>query len=283
MNHLDIYRGHLAVLTSQHEKQRLVAPSFKEVLGVELIERALDTDQFGTFSGDIERSASPLDTAIAKARLGMKESGLPRGVASEGFIGPDPFIPFVISDIEHLVWVDAERDIVVSESYRSLDIRTASTRTFVGADLSDFLQRADFPRHRLIVKAENSSPFFCAKGIGSVQALEAAISECSHRSETGAVIVESDLRAHCSPSRQVNIAATARLLALRISTHCPECHTPGWGKVGVERGLLCRDCSSFVEQAVRGDEMGCVKCDFKKLELRAESRADPAICDWCNP
>jgi len=283
MNHLDIYRGHLAVLTSQHEKQRLVAPSFKEVLGVELIERALDTDQFGTFSGDIERSASPLDTAIAKARLGMKESGLPRGVASEGSIGPDPFIPFVISDIEHLVWVDAERDIVVSESYRSLDIRTASTRTFVGADLSDFLQRADFPRHRLIVKAENSSPFFCAKGIGSVQALEAAISECSHRSETGAVIVESDLRAHCSPSRQVNIAATARLLALRISTHCPECHTPGWGKVGVERGLLCRDCSSFVEQAVRGDEMGCVKCDFKKLELRAESRADPAICDWCNP
>jgi len=201
MNHLDIYRGHLAVLTSQHEKQRLVAPSFKEVLGVELIERALDTDQFGTFSGDIERSASPLDTAIAKARLGMKESGLPRGVASEGSIGPDPFIPFVISDIEHLVWVDAERDIVVSESYRSLDIRTASTRTFVGADLSDFLQRADFPRHRLIVKAENSSPFFCAKGIGSVQALEAAISECSHRSETGAVIVESDLRAHCSPSR----------------------------------------------------------------------------------
>ena len=283
MNHLDIYRGHLAVLTSQHEKQRLVAPSFREVLGVELLERALDTDQFGTFSGDIERSASPLDTAIAKARLGMKESGLPLGMASEGSVGPDPFIPFVISDIEHLVWVDAERDIVVSESHRSLDIRAASTRTFVGAELGDFLQRADFPRHRLIVKAENSSPLHCAKGIGSAQELEAAITECSSYSATGAVIVESDLRAHCSPSRQANIAAAARLLALRISTHCPDCHTPGWGKVGVERGLLCRDCSSFVEKAVRADVLGCVKCDFKKLEPRAESRADPAICNWCNP
>ena len=283
MNHLDIYRGHLAVLTSQHEKQRLLAPSFREVLGVELIERALDTDKFGTFSGDIERSASPLDTALAKARLGMKVSGLPRGVASEGSIGPDLFIPFAISDIEHLVWVDAERDIVVSESYRSLDIRAASTRTFVGAELGGFLQRADFPRHRLIVKAENSSPLFCIKGIGSAQELEAAITECSRHSATGAVIVESDLRAHCSPSRQANIAAVARLLAVRISTHCPECRTPGWGKVGVERGLLCRACSSFVEQAVRGDLLGCVKCDYKKLELRVESRADPAICNWCNP
>ena len=282
MSHFDTYRGHLAVLSSQHEKQRLVAPSFREVLGVELIERTLDTDQFGTFSGDVERSASPLDTAIAKARLGMKESGLPLGMASEGSIGPDPFIPFVISDIEHLVWVDEERDIVVSESYRSLDIRAASTRTFTGAELGDFLQRADFPRHRLIVKAENSSPLFCIKGIGSAQELEAAITECSRHSATGAVIVESDLRSHCSPSRQANIAAVARLLAVRISTHCPECRTPGWGKVGVERGLLCRVCSSFVEQAVRGDVLGCVKCDFKKLELRVESRADPAICDWCN-
>ena len=283
MNHLDIYRGHLAVLTSQHEKQRLLAPSFREVLGVELIERALDTDQFGTFYGDIERIASPLYTALAKARLGMKESGLPRGVASEGSIGPDLFIPFAISDIEHLVWVDAERDIVVSESYRSLDIRAASTRTFVGAELGGFLQRADFPRHRLIVKAENSSPLFCIKGIGSAQELESAITSCARHSATGAVIVESDLRAHCSPSRQANIAAVARLLAVRISTHCPECRTPGWGKVGVERGLLCRACSSFVEQAVQGDLLGCVKCDYKKLELRVESRADPAICNWCNP
>ncbi|MFU0507935.1 hypothetical protein [Pseudaminobacter sp. NGMCC 1.201702] len=44
---------------------------------------ALDTDVLGTFTGEIPRAGSTREAAIAKARLGMAATGLPRGIVSE--------------------------------------------------------------------------------------------------------------------------------------------------------------------------------------------------------
>jgi hypothetical protein len=38
----------------------------------------------GTFSGEIERELTPLETLQKKIRMGMEELGLPLGIASEG-------------------------------------------------------------------------------------------------------------------------------------------------------------------------------------------------------
>jgi len=50
----------------------------------------VDTDQFGTFTGEVARTGAPADAARAKARLAMSVTGLPYGLASEASYGPLP-------------------------------------------------------------------------------------------------------------------------------------------------------------------------------------------------
>ena len=92
------------VLTSKHKKLILIQPAFQEIAGLTVVEQDLDTDLLGTFSGEVERAFPQLETAIRKAELGLIKTGANLGLASEGSIGPDPLIPFAISNIEHMVW-----------------------------------------------------------------------------------------------------------------------------------------------------------------------------------
>jgi hypothetical protein len=277
------YRKRQALLTSKHHKLDLIAPAFQEFVGLHLQEEALDTDQLGTFSGEIERYLPPLETAIAKARLGMRERGLSLGIASEGSIGADPMVPFITSDIEHLVLVDDEREIVISEVYRSLNIRAARIEATPGQDLSEFLERSDFPSHALIVRPREGEASQVVKGITALAQLQTAIASCANASKTGYVVIESDLRAHHSPSRRRNIEAVARALAARTSRLCPQCHAPGWGRVGYEKGVRCGVCTTLIPEALRQVLLGCVRCDeVQKGEIVSEV-ADPSICPRCNP
>ena len=277
------YRGRQALLTSKHHKLELIAPAFQQSVGLHVDEVPLDTDQLGTFSGEIERHLPPLETAIAKARLGMSERGTSLGIASEGSIGPDPLVPFITADIEHLVLVDDERGIVISEVYRSLDIRAAQIEIAPEADLSEFLARADFPHHALIVRPREGDTSRVIKGITDLAQLHTAIASCAKESRTGFVVIESDLRAHHSPSRGRNIEAVARALAARVSRLCPQCHTPGWGRVGYEKGLRCGTCNTLIPEAIKQELLGCVLCDHKEAGEIVAQVADPSICPQCNP
>jgi hypothetical protein len=277
------YRGKRAVLATKHEKLPLVAPAFAEEFGLEVVSEEVDTDQLGTFTGEIERTLPPVETAVAKARLGIQESGLALGIASEGSIGADPLVPFLTSDIEHMVLVDAERGIVVTEVHRSLEITAVRAEVAVGQNLEEFLQRADFPRHRLIVRPRRGDSGSVTKGIATLYELESAIALAASTSSTGFVVVESDLRAHHSPSRQRNIEHVAQLLATRVSHLCPECRAPGWGRTSYEKGLRCELCNAMIPEAIRQEVLGCVACDFTAYGKVLAERADPSICPRCNP
>lgn len=277
------YSGARIVLASKHKKLELIKPVFDELIGCELFEAELDTDQLGTFTGEIARPAPPKETAILKARLGMKASNTPVGIASEGSIGPDPLIPIIHSDIEHMVLVDDENNIVISEIYRSLDIKAATTTTAPGNDIDDFLRRADFPNHGLIVRPNDKQFANVFKGITDLNHLTDSINSSSEHSTDGLVIIESDFRAHFSPSRQKNIEHLAKLLALRVTQCCPECKCPGWGRVGYAKGLKCSDCGLFNPEVIRQEILGCVKCEYKALGEVLELTLSPARCDFCNP
>lgn len=271
------------VLTSKHKKIDLIKPGFDISVGCNIFELPLDTDQLGTFTGDIARLDPPLETAIKKARLGMSHSGTPLGIASEGSIGPDPNVPFLHSDIEHLVFVDDENEIVISETFRSFDIILFTTTVSPKDDLNQFLQKADFPNHKLIVRPNRSDKSGSIKGIDDQHYLSEAIEKIAEISPGGLVVVESDLRAISSPSRRKNIEQVANLLALRISQLCPKCNLPGWGCVGYEKGLTCSECGSENQLAIRQEILGCVKCEFTKLGKVFASVLSPANCDICNP
>jgi hypothetical protein len=275
------YFGKIAVLPTLHEKDSVIAPIFQSGLGIQVQVASIDTDQFGTFAGEIPRTISQLDTAIAKARAAIASTGIPLAIASEGTIGPNPLIPISSSDLETMVFVDSEQELVIHETYRSEEITTVRKIFGPGDNLDEFLIKADFPAHALIVRTEQSLPIPPLKGIRDKAALIQAIQDLSR--DSGSVIVESDLRASFSPSRMRNIAACAKLLARRIASLCPQCNTAGWGSVSPVFGLPCADCGLNVDSAVIGDQYGCGKCEHRQVFARAATVAEARFCDSCNP
>lgn len=269
MNGAHPYQGITAALATKHAKEKVVAPVFAS-LGISLQVPDIDTDLLGTFSGEIERIGTPKEVALKKARMGMKASGLAYGAASEGSIGPDPVVPFLNSDIECMAWVDEERGIELVEFHRSLDIIAAT-----GSSISEeFLTEADFPNHSLIVKGNGK----VVKGIKDRAELDRAIAEIG-----SSVVIESDLRAHHSPSRMRNIALVTEKLVARISRLCPGCNAPGFGHVDNLFGVICRECKNVEARAIRGEVLGCAKCDYREEISNNKDFIEPAECGYCNP
>ena len=275
------YFGAGAVLATQHEKGQVIAPEFKSLLGMEIAEFQVDTDSLGTFTGEIERIGTAKDAVLTKARLGITESGCPRSLASEGSIGADPIIPFINSDIELIAFIDDELNFQLVESVRSTEIIAATIKAQPSSDLSDFIRRADFPNHKLIVRSDDKPVSFSVKGVDSKQMLEESLQRAFR--DFPEVIIESDLRAHCSPSRMQNIGLAAKKLALRLQRLCPECDAPGWGVVRVIRGLPCSQCGEISEEKVRAEVFGCVKCIFIEEGRPLADSIDPGTCNLCNP
>lgn len=273
------YSGAVAALATMHGKAEVIRPVMFETLGLEVTVCDVDTDAFGTFSGETPRVGTPYETALAKARAGMSAFGSKLGLASEGTIGRDPVFPLGTSDLETMVFIDDELGITVSESVRSLDIVAMSKVISVDEGIDEFLASADFPHHGLIVKSLDSSKV--VKGIINRVALDEAIRSCA--GDDGKVIVESDFRAHFSPSRMRVIAECARVLALRLAQTCPACEAPGWGKVKPLLGMPCGACGRDVALAIRADCNGCVRCDEVEVVERDVKSADPKWCEFCNP
>jgi hypothetical protein len=274
----------VAVLATKHGKLPLIAPPLEEAVGLRVETVAVDTDSLGTFTGDIPRQRPPLETAIAKARLGMSATGHALGLASEGSIGPDPAMPFVDTDQEIVVLVDDDNGIVVWESHSSWDVVAAATSVGAGDDLGPFLSEAGFPDHQLIVRPNIGAVHPIYKGISCIEMLTAAIAECAATAADGLARVETDLRAHACPSRRDVIAAAAQRLAGRIAARCPACGAPGWGRIDILLGVPCAWCGTQVTRQ-RAEIDGCPACEHRETRpvVSPEDRADPGECPNCNP
>ena len=275
------YQGHRAVLSTKHDKLSLVAPPFRLHVGmmVEVVE--VDTDQLGTFTGDIARGRSAWDTAVAKARLGMRAAHSPIGIASEGSIGPHPDGPFINYAVELVVVVDDELGIALGETETSFEIMAVAADVTVDDDIEELFRRGRFPSHAMAVRPADGSTKAIYKGIHSRPELIKAVAECVAVSSNRQARVETDLRAHCCPSRRPIIARAAERLALRLASCCPQCDTPGWGIVRIECGLPCEMCGTLVTNP-RADVFGCAACSATVTVDRAQTVADPVHCDWCD-
>ncbi len=278
------YSGRTAVLATKHEKLSLIGPPIQRAIGLTVEAVAVDTDVLGTFTADIPRKGTPLETAVAKARLGIAATGIPLGMASEGSIGPDPLVPFLVADQEIVVLVDEEAGVSVWETCSSTGIVTATADLGPADDLEPLLSSADFPNHRLIVRPSTGPLRPIHKGIDTVEDLNAAIVECSGAAANGLARVETDLRAHACPSRQPIIGQCALQLASRLTACCPTCGTPGWGRVDVVVGIPCSWCGAKVPRP-RAVIYGCLKCDHRETAplVPPDAEADPGECPFCNP
>lgn len=277
------YAGRWAVLATKHDKLPLVAPPLAAV-GVDVTAVAVDTDRMGTFTGEVPRPGPPLETAVAKARLGMAATGSALGLASEGSIGPHPASPFLTADIEIVVLVDADRDLVVWAAATGLDILAAAQPLDPGGDLQALAGRFDLPAHAVIVRPNQGPPAPLFKGLSALADIAAAVMRCAAASSDRQARVETDLRAHLCPSRRPTIRLAAERLAARLAARCPACTSPGWGPVDALTGLPCDWCGTPTGE-LRAEIDGCPACGHRaeRAVVAAGTTADPGWCPHCNP
>ncbi len=276
------YSGALAALATKHHKLPLIQPALRSSCGLHVVAVEVDTDVLGTFTGDIERDGSPLETAIRKARMGMEASGLSIGLANEGSFGPYIFAPMVIANVEIVVCVDDVRGIVISES--DILVSPPTLHVEVGADdeWEKHIPDHIFPSSGVIVRPVGVyRPI--VKGITDIDTLSAAVSWCAQAHDEGRVIIESDLRAHYHPSRRDVIASAATKLANRLATLCPQCKCPGWGVVRSIDGTPCAVCKCPTRQKLF-DVFGCASCSWEqRVMVNSGMAVDPEFCPMCNP
>ena len=262
---------------TQHGKQHQFAPAFRRVLGAELVTPAVDTDQFGTFAGEVVRTVAPADAARAKARLAMSVSGLPYGLASEASYGP--LTGGLLGHEEILLFCDDVAGIEIVEGHRTTSLPGVS-RPVCRFDEVPTSLLADLPGQALIVRPRGAVGAI-TKGITGVDGLRAAIDAAAAASPDGVALVEPDLRAHHNPSRRLILTGLAEAMACRLATACPSCGAPGFGRVGAEPGLPCRVCEAPTPLRHR-DIHGCAVCGHReRRQIRAA--ADPTDCPACNP
>jgi hypothetical protein len=82
-----------------HGKEQAIAPVLKESLDLYIeVPPEFNSDRFGTFTRDIPRAGSQLESARNKALAAMEVTGSDLGLASEGAFGPHPAMPWVACD-----------------------------------------------------------------------------------------------------------------------------------------------------------------------------------------
>ncbi|OYU34282.1 MAG: hypothetical protein CFE35_16455 [Novosphingobium sp. PASSN1] len=242
----------------------------------------LDTDTLGSFDGRLARTGTAIDTAIAKARLGFAASGQSLALASEGSFGPHPRLPLLAAGIEVLVFIDAERELTLTETLFVERTNFGHRDVPETAALGDWLTRVGFPGHALMVRPLGGAVI--AKGIQDAATLARAVAEAVALSPDRRARVETDMRAHLNPTRMASIRRLGIRLARRIATPCPACAAPGWGQSGVTRGLPCADCGTATEM-IAGIEFRCTACGHAETLSRPDglTHAPPGYCPACNP
>lgn len=275
------YQGITAALPTLHGKERVFAPIFKDALDIEVIPIEVNTDLLGTFSGEIERLDDPSTTSIKKTDLARDAGFGPYLLASEGSIGNHPTIPLLVSDTELVIFRDVEEDLIIEAVHISFDIKAHKIEITPNQNIDDFLVKADFPRHALIVKGKDLSQSPPIKGVRDPQTLDDAIKTIARTSPT--IIVENDFRAHQSPTRMANIGEAAKKLAARITQLCPSCNCPGFGAVGIEHGVRCAECGRLNADAPAREVLGCYRCPEKEIGTIINHEVSADRCIYCNP
>jgi hypothetical protein len=278
------FNGRTLVVATMHGKEKVILPALAARLGVRgVLAPGLNTDLFGTFTGEIPRDGSPLETARRKVLAALNATGASLGIASEGSFGPHPAIPFLAADAELLLLVDRDNglEIVAQEISPDTNYGRKTCRTL--AEVEVFAQRALFPSHALIVHGgEVHRKDLVTKGIADLARLREAAGAVLGRQ--GTVTVETDMRAFHNPSRMRVIAKATEMLLQKLTSPCPACGWPGFVPKEKIAGLPCGWCGEPTSLALALVSR-CDKCDHThKLHYPDGLRkSDPAYCEGCNP
>jgi hypothetical protein len=278
-----MFNGRKLLIATKHNKEQVIAPILEEGLGVHcFVPDNYDSDIFGTFSGEVERKNTAVETVRAKCLAAMAEFDCDLGIASEGSFGSHPSIFFAQADDEFLIFIDKKNDLEIIARELSLD------NNFFGAAISnkemlaDFVSKVQFPSHAIILRSQPDDLTAIIKGITTTSQLEDSFQNLM--SIYGSVYAETDMRALYNPTRMNVIKMATQKLLETITTACPSCKTPGFSITDVKQGLPCSWCSAPTRSTL-SFVYSCKKCSFssEKMHPHQKTTEEPGFCDSCNP
>lgn len=279
--------GETALLATKHGKERVIGPLLEQELGLRIrVPEGLDTDQFSTFSHEIERPGSLLDAARAKIQAAF--ALVPEAqfaLASEGSFGPHPQIPVLPLAREVVVFADRRKSLTVIGRDESSDTNFAQAIVTRASDAGIFAEKMGYPVHGVIVMGcEGGKPAprrMLEKEIVHEAELERAVRAAVER--CGAALIEADMRADRNPLRMRAIERATIDLLERFHRRCPVCGRPDFSVIEHIPGLPCADCKAPT-YIVQREASICRGCGYRRERPATDqAAADPAQCERCNP
>lgn len=277
------FRDRPMIIATNHGKEQVISPLLASRLGVRCsVAESLNTDQFGTFSGEVERLSDQLTTARHKCEAAMDSENMDLAIASEGSFGNHPTLFFAPANEELLLLTDRKNNVEFSVRELFTETNFSSEWVTTEDELLLFAEKALFPSHGLILRTSETSAEHLVKGIVSQEELIHHFKLLKSRSSN--ILVQTDMRAHLNPTRMNNIRLVTEKLVERLNTPCAECGAPGFGIVRSVPGLPCEWCS-FPTPSTLYHEYGCVVCPnsekrFYPYNKQVESAT---YCNYCNP
>ncbi len=277
-----MFEGRDLVVATMHKKEKVIAPILEKELRVKcIVPNDLDTDQLGTFTGEVDRVYDPITTAKKKCELAMAISNCTLAVANEGSFGAHPSIFFVPADEEIIVFLDKENDLEVIVKEVSTETNFKAAEIKGKSELVEFANTAGFPSHGIILKS-NEVPYKIYKGLTDWSSLLDAFNHLKEDYPT--VCLETDMRACFNPTRMNVIKNATQRLIKAIHSACPNCNTPGFSIVKAKQGLKCSRCN-FPTRSTISYIFACKKCNhsYEQMYPHNKLNEDPMFCDICNP
>ena len=271
------------VIATKHGKESVIAPLVEDALGVQcIVPVSFDSDQFGTFSGEVKRNHDALETARLKCLAAMDASGCDLAIASEGSFGPHPVYFFAQADDELLVFMDRKNGIEIwaRELATSTNFNAQQVKTF--DELKAFSEQSGFPEHALILRESKDVSDCIHKGITDSQALQSIFQQLIE--VHGSAYVETDMRAMHNPTRMKVIEQATAKLINKILSVCPSCAWPGFDVTNHIPGLPCEDCG-MPTQSTLSYIFSCKACGFTREQSfpHGKQTEEARFCDFCNP
>jgi hypothetical protein len=280
---MNLFEGRKLLIATKHKKETVIASLVEQELKVKVfVPLDYDTDQFGTFSGEISRKKDAIETLKDKCLKALDVYGYDLGIASEGSFGPHPSLFFASADDELILLIDKKNNLEIIARELSLETNFNAEQISTYGELKEFATKNKFPSHGIILKDSQENCTISYKDITSWESLQAAYE--SLRLNSSSCYVETDMRAHRNPTRMSVIKVATQKLLKKINSLCPNCQIPGYDVEEVISGLPCEWCKQPTNSTL-AYRYQCKKCEYSSAQKFPNDKyyESPEFCSYCNP
>lgn len=281
---LSNWRSRTCVLATMHEKETLIAPLMHDSLGITVtVAQHFNTDRFGTFTRDTKRVGTQLETARAKAKAALAETGLDLALASEGSFGSHPSIPFLANNLELVILLDTKHNLEIVGHNTTSAVQARGQVVHSAEEAHTVATSWGFPNQGVILRNKETSNRHIYKDLITKPDLCATVDRLLSKFFCTSLFLETDMRAHRCPARRESIKLATVDLIRNCRSLCPVCHAPGFVVSNVLPGAVCETCLLPTDQ-VLDLISSCSTCHYVESKpATVTGTVSAEFCNTCNP